>query len=43
MRTKPKPPPVLEGARVLAYAVLDQGIEYSGHSRLFVDGKGMSL
>jgi hypothetical protein len=33
------PPPVLDCARVLEYAVLDQSISYSGHSYLFVDGK----
>jgi hypothetical protein len=33
------PPPVLDCARVLHYAVLNAGIEFSGRSLLFVDGK----
>jgi ClpX C4-type zinc finger protein len=32
-------PPVLDGARVLEYAVLDESVSYSGHSSLFIDGK----
>lgn len=38
-RTLPQPPPVLDSARLLAYAVLDETVRYSGHSSLFVDGK----
>jgi hypothetical protein len=34
-----EPPPVLDAARVLEYAVLDDSVRYSGHSSLFVDGK----
>jgi hypothetical protein len=37
--TLPKPPPVLDSARVLGYAVLDESVIYSGHSSLFVNGK----
>jgi hypothetical protein len=33
------PPPVLDHGRVLEYAVLNDRVEYSGHSLLFVDGK----
>lgn len=33
------PPPVLDCARVLDYAVLDSGVEFSGHSLLFVNGQ----
>jgi hypothetical protein len=33
-----KPPPVL-GTRVLANALLGRGVQYSGHSGLFVEGK----
>jgi len=35
----PKPPALLDGARVLEYAVLDNSVRYSGHSSLFIDGK----
>jgi hypothetical protein len=39
-RTTPiLPPPVLDCARLLHYAVLDAGVEFSGRSLLFVDGK----
>ncbi len=38
-RTLPKPPPALDSARLLAYAVLDESVSYSGHRLLFVDGK----
>jgi hypothetical protein len=37
--TANSPPPVLDCARVLHYAVLDAAIEFSGRSLLFVDGK----
>lgn len=33
------PPPVLSMARVLAYAVVDRSVNFSGHQRLYVDGK----
>lgn len=33
------PPPVLSMARVLAYAIVDDSIGFSGHQRLYVDGK----
>ena len=33
------PPPVIDNARVLEYAILDATVSYSGHSRLFVNGK----
>jgi hypothetical protein len=33
------PPPVLDCARVLRYVIIDKGIEFSGRSLLFVDGK----
>lgn len=34
-----KPPPVLDCARVLEYAVLDDSVSFSGRTLLFVDGK----
>jgi hypothetical protein len=37
--TSSSPPPVLDSARVLQYATLERGIEFSGRSLLFVDGK----
>ena len=33
------PPPVLDCARLLCYVIIDKGIEFSGRSLLFVDGK----
>jgi hypothetical protein len=33
------PPPVLDCARVIEFAVLDESVGYSGRSLLFVDGK----
>jgi ClpX C4-type zinc finger len=33
------PPPVLDCARLLHYAVLDAAVKFSGRSLLFVDGK----
>ena len=33
------PPPVLDCARVIEYAVLDESVSYSGRTLLFVDGK----
>ena len=33
------PPPVLDGARVLAYAIMDDSVVYTGRSTLYVDGK----
>jgi hypothetical protein len=33
------PPPVLDCARVLRYVIIDKGIEFSGRSLLFVQGK----
>jgi hypothetical protein len=35
----PKPPPVIDHARLLHYAILDQSVGYSGHTSPFVDGK----
>ena len=35
----PKPPPVIDHARLLHYAVLDGWVGYRGHTSLFVDGK----
>lgn len=35
------PPPVLEGARVLAYAVVDDSVVYTDRSTLYVDGKSL--
>lgn len=32
-------PPILDSARVLAYAVVDESVIYSEQGRLFVDGK----
>jgi hypothetical protein len=37
--TPSSPPPALDRARVLHYAILDSDIEFSGRSLLFVDGK----
>lgn len=37
--TNSVPPPVLDGARVLAYAVVDETVIYTGRSILYVDGK----
>lgn len=34
-----KPPPFLDSAHVLVYAVLDESVSYSGHSSLFINGK----
>jgi hypothetical protein len=34
-----KPPPVLDCARVLEYAVLSDSVSFSGRTLLFVDGK----
>jgi hypothetical protein len=39
MRMSHTPPPVLDHGRVLEYAVLNDRVEYSGHSLPFVDGK----
>ena len=33
-----EPPPVLSGARVLAYAIVDDTVAYTERNRLFVDG-----
>jgi hypothetical protein len=33
------PPPVLDWARVLFYAILDNGVQFSGRTLVFVDGK----
>jgi hypothetical protein len=33
------PPPVLDCARLIEFAILDTGVEFAGHSLLFVDGK----
>lgn len=38
-RASDEPPPVIDAARVLQYAVLNESVKYSGHSMLFVDGK----
>src|SRR5690349_8890919 len=32
------PPPVLDCARLIEYAILDKTVEFSGHSALFVNG-----
>jgi hypothetical protein len=37
--TPSSPPPVLDCARVLQYAVLDNAVQFSGRSLLFVGGK----
>ena len=34
-----KPPPVLASARVLAYAILDGSVGFSGRSRVFVESR----
>jgi hypothetical protein len=34
-----KPPPVLASARVLAYAILDGSVGFSGRSRVFVENR----
>ena len=33
------PPPVVDMARVIAYAILDESVEWTGRQTLFVDGK----
>lgn len=33
------PPPVLDGARLLAYAIVDETVTHTGSSTLYVDGK----
>jgi ClpX C4-type zinc finger len=33
------PPPVLDGARLLAYAIMDEEVVHSGKSTLYVDAK----
>lgn len=38
-RRIPKPPPALDCARLLHYAVVGKSIAYSGRTLLFVDGK----
>lgn len=38
-RIVPSPPPALDSARVIEYAVLEKSVTYSGHSSLYVDGK----
>ena len=38
-RRLPKPPPVLDCARVLHYALVDKSVGYVGRTLLFVDGK----
>ena len=35
----PAPPPELDGANVLAYAVLDETVTYTGRITSFMDGK----
>lgn len=35
----PSPPPVLDCARVIEYAILNESVGYSGRTLLFVDGK----
>jgi ClpX C4-type zinc finger protein len=35
------PPPVLDRARVIAYAVLDDSVQWTGRQKLFVDGKAL--
>jgi hypothetical protein len=39
--TKLDPPPVLDSARVLAYALVDESAIYSEQGALFVDGKSL--
>jgi hypothetical protein len=39
MKDQTKPPPVLLGERVVAYALNERGVEFSGHTNLFVDGR----
>jgi hypothetical protein len=38
-RSLPKPPPVLDSARLLHYASIDRSVGYVGRTLLFVDGK----
>lgn len=37
------PPPVLDGARVLSYAIVDNSVTYTSHSTLYVDGKLLGI
>ena len=37
--TSDTPPPVLHGARVLAYAVVDSSVQYTERQALYVDGE----
>jgi hypothetical protein len=39
MRKHTPPPPVLASAQVIAYAVLDQSVRWTGKQALFVDGE----
>ena len=39
MNCAANPPPVLSMARVLAYAIVDESIGFSGSQRLYVDGE----
>ncbi len=39
MTSEPLPPPVLDCARVIEYAVLNESVGYAGRTLLFVDGK----
>jgi hypothetical protein len=38
-RRQSVPPPAIDCARVLSYAALDVGVQFSGRTLLFVDGK----
>jgi hypothetical protein len=38
-RSPPKPPPVLDSARLLHYARIDRSVGYVGRTLLFVGGK----
>lgn len=39
MNCAANPPPVLSMARVLAYAIVDESVGFSGNQRLYVDGE----
>src|SRR4051812_12498917 len=39
MNASAAPPPVLDMARVIAYAVVDSSVQWTGRQTLFVDGK----
>jgi hypothetical protein len=37
-----KPPPVVAGARVVEYAIVDESVKFTGALQLYVDGIRLS-